>query len=57
VALKVELTRSDGVTMVGELSADCHTITWADTAEGVWINLNYNIENVHVVHMTHFDVG
>ena len=57
-AATITLMRSDGVQMEGSVTHNCSHISWQSPAgAGQWQNLNHGIERVHIVSMTHFDVG
>ena len=51
----ISLVRSDGETVVGSVQNNCSSIAWDDGS--VWKNLNRQVSKVHIVQMTHFDVG
>lgn len=54
----VRLTRDDGVEMLGTINNSCNRIVWsAPLGLEPWQNLNHNIKKLHVVFMTHFDLG
>jgi len=51
----VVLTTSSGASYNGLLAPNCSQISWS--GGGVWINNNVKVKKVHIVFMTHFDVG
>ena len=52
---RVQLHKSNGVTINGTLDASCSSIEWGDGSS--WKNLNQEVKTVHIIHMTHLDVG
>jgi hypothetical protein len=51
----IVLTTSSGANYNGVLAPNCSHIRWS--GGGVWTNNNLKVKKVHVIFMTHFDVG